>query len=112
MTGKKTSKTTPTVDRREGDGRRSEGDRRETADRRAKKNPIAVERRKGAERRTQGPEAERRKVQRRINEYVLEPDILEFINAVNEFKSVEQKPFPTWSEIHKIFVSLGYRKAD
>ena len=56
------------------------------------------------------PEGQRRKVERRINEYVLDPDVLEFINAVNEFKSVQQKPFPTWSDIYQIFVSLGYAK--
>ena len=54
----------------------------------------------------------RRKVERRINEYRLAPEVLEFINAVNEFKSVHQKPFPTWSEIYGIFIELGYSKSD
>ena len=58
--------------------------------------------------RRSGPD--RRKTVRRFNEYVLEPEVLEFINAVNEFKTVNQKPFPTWSEIYEIFLSLGYRK--
>ena len=101
---------TPSVERRDGADRRAPEDRRAGAERRRKDAPVAVERRAGGERRKGGPEAERRKVQRRINEYVLEPDVLEFINAVNEFKSVEQKPFPTWSEIHGIFLALGYRK--
>jgi len=106
------NKTPSAVDRRAGDGRRAAADRREATDRRRTKAEVAVERRSGAERRAKGPEAERRKVQRRINEYVLEPDVLEFINAVNEFKSVNQKPFPTWSEIFRIFVEMGYRKAE
>ncbi len=76
--------------------RATEGDRRAGADRRRAGVPVAVE---------------RRKVERRINEYVLDPDVLEFINAVNEFKSVQQKPFPTWSDIFEIFKSLGYRRA-
>ena len=77
-----------------------------------KKTSTTIERRDGKDRRAKGePVAvERRKVERRINEYVLDPDVLEFINAVNEFKSVHQKPFPTWSEIHEIFLSLGYHK--
>ena len=79
----KHKKTSTTIERRDG------------KDRRAKETPVA---------------AERRKVERRINEYVLDADVLEFINAVNQFKSVHQKPFPTWSEIHEIFLSLGYRK--
>ncbi len=36
--------------------------------------------------------------------------VLEFINAVNEFKTRNQKPFPTWTEIFEIFTELGYRK--
>lgn len=69
-----------------------------------------MERRDGPERRRKEPEGARRKVERRINEYVLEPQVLEFIKAVNEFKSVQQKPFPTWSDIFQIFQVLGYRK--
>ena len=83
MAAKNNKKTGTTIERRDG------------KDRREKSAPVAVE---------------RRKVERRINEYVLDADVLEFINAVNEYKSVNQKPFPTWSEIHKIFTSLGYRK--
>jgi len=83
-----------------------------TGERRGRKAQVKVERRSGKDRRAKPPEGERRKVERRINEYVLPPEILEFINAVNRFKSVNQKPFPTWSEIFEIFVSLGYKKAD
>lgn len=77
-----------------------------------KKTSTTIERRDGKDRRTkdQPVAAERRKVERRINEYVLDPEVLEFINAVNDFKSVHQKPFPTWTEIHEILLSLGYRK--
>ena len=56
--------------------------------------------------------SQRRKVERRINEYPLKDEVLEFINAINEFKSVNQKPFPTWTEIYEIFVGLGYKKTD
>ena len=87
------------------------GPERRNDDRRQRDEAGVPERRK-SERREKGPEAERRKVERRINEYRLQPDVLEFINAVNEFKSVNQKPFPTWSEIFEIFTSLGYRRTD
>ena len=104
-------RTAAATDRRTGRERRAQADRRKGDDRRKQDVPVAIERRSGGDRRKQGPEAERRKVQRRINEYVLEPDVLEFINAVNEYKSVHQKPFPTWTEIFKIFVGLGYEKS-
>jgi hypothetical protein len=109
---KKRTKPLAATDRRSGTDRRASDDRRQPADRRdgKKTEPVAVERRGGRDRRAKGPEGQRRKVERRINEYVLDPDVLEFINAVNEFKSVHQKPFPTWSDIYQIFVSLGYTK--
>ena len=89
--------------------RRAE-DRRATGERRQADEAGVPERRTGKERRDQTPSNDRRKTERRINEYRLRPEVLAFINAINEFKSVEQKPFPTWSEIYDIFVSLGYRK--
>ena len=82
---------------------RRQQERRAIAERRQKTEAVSAERRE---------QPERRKVERRINEYRLEPAVLEFINAINEFKSVRQKPFPTWSEIFQIFHDLGYRKAE
>ena len=77
-----------------------------------KKTNTKIERRDGRDRREKSTPvaSERRKVERRINEYVLTAEVLEFINAINEFKAVNQKPFPTWSEIFEIFTALGYRK--
>jgi hypothetical protein len=98
-------------DQRTGEDRRSGEDRRTDGDRRTEDLGHDPERRSGGDRRERGPEGERRKTERRINEYRLRPEVLEFINAVNEFKSVRQKPFPTWSEIYDIFVGLGYRRA-
>jgi len=106
------AETRTSVDRRAGEERRGASERRAGEERRREDLPVSVERRSGADRRDPSPEGERRKVERRINEYVLEPQVLEFINAVNEFKTRQQKPFPTWSEIFRIFVGLGYRKTD
>ena len=88
------------VERRSGDERRQQDE------------SVAKEQRDGEDRRKNEPEGERRKVERRINEYVLSSEVLEFINAVNDFKSRHQKPFPTWSEIFEIFTALGYRKGE
>ncbi len=98
-------------DRREtGQDRRAGTERRARGERRKEEIAVSVERRSGKDRRQAGPTGERRKVERRINEYVLEADVLEFINAVNDYKTRQQRPFPTWSEIYKIFVALGYRR--
>ena len=53
---------------------------------------------------------EHRKVERRINEYPMTDEELEFIKAVNEYKQLYNKPFPTWSEILHILKSIGYEK--
>ena len=86
----------PAADRRSTSDRRGE-------DRRTRDVPVAVDRRK-ADRR-QGP---RRK--RSMNQYDLEADTLEFINAINRFKDRSGRPFPTWSEVLGILRELGYEK--
>lgn len=35
-------------------------------------------------------------------------DVLEFITAIDEYKRVHQRPFPTWSEVLEILKGLGY----
>ena len=94
---------------------RRKGPRREAGDRRAgTEPPPGVERRAGDRR-----ASDRRKrtvvaplyrgSERRINEYPLAPDELEFINAINAYKTKHSRPFPTWSEVLHIVKALGYR---
>ena len=89
--------------------RRASKERRTSTERRTEEQPVAIERRSGDDRRSP-PKGERRKVERRINEYPLNDEVLEFINAINEFKSVNQKPFPTWTEVLDVIKAMGYRK--
>lgn len=35
---------------------------------------------------------------------------LEFIKAVDEYKRVNNRPFPTWTEVLDVVLYLGYRK--
>ncbi len=35
---------------------------------------------------------------------------LEFIQAVDEYKRVNNRPFPTWTEVLDLVLYLGYRK--
>lgn len=99
-------------DRRSGDrrkkDRRSGGERRAGVDRRA-----GADRRRSPGRRAADKEiSEHRKVERRINEYPMSDEELEFIKAINEYKHRYNKPFPTWSEILHILKGMGYRKVD
>jgi hypothetical protein len=75
-----------------------------------------AERRTGMDRRrphlhyeelTQHPRPERN-----INDYPLSTDELEFINAINDYKSKFSRPFPTWSEILHVLRTLGYIRVD
>ena len=39
------------------------------------------------------------------------PEVLEFIQAIDKYKRVNQRPFPSWSEILEILKELGYEKS-
>ena len=40
----------------------------------------------------------------------MEPDVLEFIQAIDDYKRHESRPFPSWSEILEIVKGLGYER--
>ncbi len=37
-------------------------------------------------------------------------ETLEFIRAIDEYRRMKNRPFPTWTEVFGILRSLGYRK--
>ncbi len=37
-------------------------------------------------------------------------ELLDFVLAVDDYKRVNAKPFPSWSEVFEIIRYLGYRK--
>ncbi len=39
------------------------------------------------------------------------PEVLEFIQAIDEYKRLHRRPFPTWSEVLEIVKTLGYQRA-
>ena len=38
------------------------------------------------------------------------PEVLEFITAIDEYKRLNGKPFPSWTEILEILKGLGYER--
>ena len=71
---------------------------------------IAVgDRRSGFDRR-RGPGRRRSEDRRTAEEGEMNEDQLEFILAINEYKKVNRRPFPTWTEVLDIAKALGYRK--
>lgn len=35
-------------------------------------------------------------------------DVLEFITAIDDYKRLHRRPFPTWSEVLEVVKALGY----
>lgn len=70
-----------------------------------------VDRRSGMERR-RGPGRRRCEVRRAAEEGEITGELLEFIMAIDEYKRVNERPFPSWSEVFEIIQYLGYRKTE
>lgn len=79
--------------------RKREADRRNTG----------VDRRSGLDRR-RGPGRRRGEVRKAAEEGEISGDLLEFVMAIDDYKRVNKRPFPTWSEVFEIVHFLGYRK--
>ena len=39
-------------------------------------------------------------------------DVLQFIQAIDDYKRLEGRPFPTWSEVLDIVKDLGYERSE
>lgn len=38
------------------------------------------------------------------------PEVLEFIQAMDDYKRIHSRPFPNWSEVLGVVKVLGYQK--
>ena len=68
-----------------------------------------IDRRSGMDRR-RGPGVRRSSDRISAEEGNMTDEQFEFIMSVDEYKRVNQRPFPTLTEIMEIFKALGYRK--
>ena len=86
--------------------RRKGGDRRDTVvDRRTmpKEDGTGLERRRGPGRR-------RTDFMKAAEEGEMSREQFLFVMAIDAYKRVNQKPFPTWTEVLEVIRKLGYRK--
>lgn len=90
----------------DGEERRQRKDRRE-GDRRG----APVDRRLGLDRR-RGPGRRRSDSRRSAEEGEMTDEQFEFIMAIDQYKRVNNRPFPTWTEILDVIKALGYRKVE
>ena len=115
-----------------GDNERGAADARQEADRRA----SVIERRAGSDRRTDAAttvESERRAGSRRddtglerrrgpgrrladdrrsAEEGEMNPEQFEFVMAIEAYKKVNRRLYPTWTEVLEVIGQLGYRKVE
>lgn len=87
---------------------RRRNDRRKKTDRRQRQIPVAVERRSGVDRRQQGER--RRQIDPTTCERDYSDDEVLFMKAMDEYKRMNRRPFPTWSEVLEVLYAMGYRK--
>jgi hypothetical protein len=80
------------ADRRGGDRRRSVVDRRVGLDRR------------------RGPGRRRSDDRRSAEEGEMTDEQFDLLMAIDEYKRVNNRPFPTWTEVLDVMHALGYRK--
>lgn len=79
--------------------RRAHKDRRESV----------VDRRVGLDRQ-RGPGRRRSDERKSAEEGQMSDEQFEFIMAIDEYKRVNARPFPTWTEVLEVIKALGYRR--
>ena len=42
----------------------------------------------------------------------MEPAVLEFIQAIDDYKRIHGRPFPSWTEVLEIIRNLGYERTE
>ncbi len=70
-----------------------------------------VDRRLGLDRR-RGPGRRRAEDRRSAEEGEMTDEQFEFLMAINEYKKLNKKAFPSWTEVLDVIKALGYRKVE
>ncbi len=70
---------------------------------------AGVDRRSGLERR-RGPGRRRSDSRRSAEEGEMSSEQFDFVLAIDEYKRINNRPFPTWTEVLEVIKYLGYRK--
>jgi hypothetical protein len=81
----------------------------ESVERRQGDRRSVVDRRSGLDRR-RGPGRRRSDDRRSAEEGEMTGEQFEFLMAIDEYKRVNRRPFPTWTEVLDVIKALGYRK--
>jgi len=96
-------------DRRD-DERRGVLDNRLGMDRRDRTRDRESDERRAELNRRRGPGRRRSDARRSAEEGEMSDEQFSFLMAINEYKRLNKRPFPTWTEVLDIMHALGYRK--
>src|SRR5262245_48231648 len=80
------------------------------ADRRKRNIPVAIDRRRQNAAEKRRTSERRRLIDPTTCERDYNDDETAFMKAMERYKRENRRPFPTWSEVLEVLVSLGYRK--
>ena len=88
-----------------------------------KRSESVVDRRSGLDRRSttdsdrstklerrRGPGRRRTDFMRSAEEGEMTEEQFEFVRAIDEYKRINKRPFPTWTEVLDVIKAIGYRK--
>lgn len=92
-----------------GQGESGSRERRKKDRRSGDRRGSCVDRRSGLDRR-RGPGRRRTEARRAAEEGEMTTEQFDFLKAINEYKNVNKRPFPTWTEVLDVMKALGYRK--
>ena len=54
--------------------------------------------------------AKKKKISRVPPNLEIDPEVLDFIEAIGKYKKKHNRPFPSWSEVLYVFRKLGYKR--
>jgi len=97
------------AEKKQDDAGKPDHEEQRDEDRRRKDRRDVVDRRIGLDRR-RGPGRRRDEDRRSAEEGEMTDEQFEFLMAMNEYKRVNRRPFPTWTEVLDVMKALGYRK--
>jgi len=82
------------------------------ADRRKRNIPVAIDRRRQNAAEKRRTSERRRLIDPTTCERDYNDDETAFMKAMERYKRENRRPFPTWSEVLEVLISLGYRKVE
>ncbi len=81
-------------------------------ERRKRNIPVAVDRRRQNAAEKRRTSERRRLIDPTTCERDYNDDEMEFMKAMERYKRENRRPFPTWSEVLEVLISMGYRRVE